>query len=454
MQRCSLQKFWRARPSRLRGCLCPAIQWDQMPFKNALDSHNRVRTCVSNTILSLSLWCDFAGLQSKPKFLRMGEADPEGLSHNARTQSHSWHSAPAAWDMSWKCKLRSLRSGRVSASHQRARRASAILRPLRGHLVANCALLAWFSSARLHPCEASQHRKQLHCSWFSFDLLRLVCNSQLFRPASLKLKSTTHTHTHIYIYLSIYLSISLYTYMSTVRSTYILMVASMSMNIWLDASCRLPHRWPLLPSCFQKGARHCCCIPRKGSVAPLQFATVQASQSRTQDYNLYTKIIMSIYIYICVCVCVCRHTSLPRVAVDIYLCVYVHLAGCVLQAAAVLGSCALTLAASCSQPAKAAATSKTSTSLPSSSSSGGSAHCDLEVAVEVRQCPLQPGSRGWGPAVPTGILSSRWRSGSAHWDLALAVEVRLCPLGSGLRGGGGGGDGGGGCGGGGGEQLW
>ena len=64
----------------------------------------------------------------------------------------------------------------------------------------------------------------------------------------------------------------------------------------------------------------------------------------------------------------------------------------------------------------------------------GSAHCDLEVAVEVRQWPL------------------RSRSGSAHWDLALAVEVRLCPLGSGLRGGGG--RGGGGCGGGGGEQLW
>ena len=60
----------------------------------------------------------------------------------------------------------------------------------------------------------------------------------------------------------------------------------------------------------------------------------------------------------------------------------------------------------------------------------GSAHWDLELAVEVRQC--------------------------ADWDLALAVEVRLCPLGSGLRGGGGGGgDGGGGCGGGGGggEQL-
>jgi len=30
--------------------------------------------------------------------------------------------------------------------------------------------------------------------------------------------------------------------------------------------------------------------------------------------------------------------------------------------------------------------------------------------------------------VPTGIWSSRWRSGSAHWDLELAVEVRLCPL--------------------------
>ena len=66
----------------------------------------------------------------------------------------------------------------------------------------------------------------------------------------------------------------------------------------------------------------------------------------------------------------------------------------------------------------------------------GSAHCDLEVAVEVRQCPLRSGSRGWGPAVPTGIWSSRWRSGSAHWDLELAVEVRQCPLGSGARGGG------------------
>jgi len=42
--------------------------------------------------------------------------------------------------------------------------------------------------------------------------------------------------------------------------------------------------------------------------------------------------------------------------------------------------------------------------------------------VEVRQCPLGSGARGGGPAVPTGIWSSRWRSGSAHWDLELAVE--------------------------------
>ena len=66
----------------------------------------------------------------------------------------------------------------------------------------------------------------------------------------------------------------------------------------------------------------------------------------------------------------------------------------------------------------------------------GSAHCDLEVVVEVRQCPLRSGSRGWGPAVPTATWKSRLRSGSAHWDLELAVEVRQCPLGSGARGGG------------------
>ena len=31
--------------------------------------------------------------------------------------------------------------------------------------------------------------------------------------------------------------------------------------------------------------------------------------------------------------------------------------------------------------------------------------------------------RSWGPAVPTEIRRSRLRSGSAHWDLELAVEV-------------------------------
>ena len=39
----------------------------------------------------------------------------------------------------------------------------------------------------------------------------------------------------------------------------------------------------------------------------------------------------------------------------------------------------------------------------------GSAHWDLELAVEVRQCPLSSCARGWGPAVPTEIWSSRLR---------------------------------------------
>jgi len=56
----------------------------------------------------------------------------------------------------------------------------------------------------------------------------------------------------------------------------------------------------------------------------------------------------------------------------------------------------------------------------------GSAHCDLEVAVEVRQCPLiwssrwRSGSAHWD--VPTGIWSSRWRPGCAHWDLDCEEE--------------------------------
>ena len=40
----------------------------------------------------------------------------------------------------------------------------------------------------------------------------------------------------------------------------------------------------------------------------------------------------------------------------------------------------------------------------------GSAHCNLEVAVEVRQCPLGSGARGGGPAVPTGIWTARRRT--------------------------------------------
>jgi len=50
-----------------------------------------------------------------------------------------------------------------------------------------------------------------------------------------------------------------------------------------------------------------------------------------------------------------------------------------------------------------------------------SAHCDLEVAVEVRQCPLGSGARGGGPAVPPGIWRSRW-AGCAHWDLDCEEE--------------------------------
>ena len=53
----------------------------------------------------------------------------------------------------------------------------------------------------------------------------------------------------------------------------------------------------------------------------------------------------------------------------------------------------------------------------------GSAHWDLELAVEVRLCPLGSGARGGGPAVPTGIWSSRWRSGCAHWNLDCEEEA-------------------------------
>jgi len=39
----------------------------------------------------------------------------------------------------------------------------------------------------------------------------------------------------------------------------------------------------------------------------------------------------------------------------------------------------------------------------------GTPHCDLQLAVEVRQCPLGSGARGGGPAVPTGIWTARRR---------------------------------------------
>jgi len=61
----------------------------------------------------------------------------------------------------------------------------------------------------------------------------------------------------------------------------------------------------------------------------------------------------------------------------------------------------------------------------------GSAHCDLAVAAEARQCPLRSGARGSSPAVPTALWSWQMKSGSAHCDPELADEVRQCPLRSG-----------------------
>ena len=56
----------------------------------------------------------------------------------------------------------------------------------------------------------------------------------------------------------------------------------------------------------------------------------------------------------------------------------------------------------------------------------GSAHWNLGLAVEIRQCPLRSGGSGsahWdrGPAVPAEIWGSQLRSRSAHWDLESAV---------------------------------
>ena len=59
------------------------------------------------------------------------------------------------------------------------------------------------------------------------------------------------------------------------------------------------------------------------------------------------------------------------------------------------------------------------TEIWSSQLRSGSAHWDLEFAVEVRQCALSSGARGWGPAVPTELELS---SGNAPWDLELVAE--------------------------------
>eukprot|EP00435_Cladocopium_sp_Y103_P031167 s175_g7.t2 len=71
------------------------------------------------------------------------------------------------------------------------------------------------------------------------------------------------------------------------------------------------------------------------------------------------------------------------------------------------------------------------TAIWSSPLRSGSAHCDVELAVEVRQGPLRSGAGRWGPAVPTAICNSRLRSGSAQCDLELADEISQCPLQSG-----------------------
>ena len=64
------------------------------------------------------------------------------------------------------------------------------------------------------------------------------------------------------------------------------------------------------------------------------------------------------------------------------------------------------------------------------------------LAAEVRRCPLRSEAFWWrsgaahsarelpggGPALPTPLASSPLRSGAAHCNLELPVEVRRCPL--------------------------
>ena len=66
------------------------------------------------------------------------------------------------------------------------------------------------------------------------------------------------------------------------------------------------------------------------------------------------------------------------------------------------------------------------TPLASSPLRSGAAHCNLELPVEVRRCPLQSEVPRSGPALPTAIWSFRLRSGDAHCDLELTVEIRRC----------------------------
>ena len=54
----------------------------------------------------------------------------------------------------------------------------------------------------------------------------------------------------------------------------------------------------------------------------------------------------------------------------------------------------------------------------------GEAHCDQELADEVRRGPLRSRAGSGGPARPTAIESWQLRSGEAHCDQELADEVR------------------------------
>ena len=54
----------------------------------------------------------------------------------------------------------------------------------------------------------------------------------------------------------------------------------------------------------------------------------------------------------------------------------------------------------------------------------GTARWGLELAVEVRQCPLTSGARGWGPAVPTEIWSLISKLPSAIFQI-ISIRERM-----------------------------